>query len=252
MEILTTLFLFLIGLVFGSFFNVLIWRLGSEEENKPAWYSGRSICPNCRKQIDWYDNIPVISFLMLSGNCRNCKRKISVRYPIVELSTAFITCFVFYYSPTLFLFYLPIVYSFIVIFWTDLFYEIIPDEMVILGIISTSVLILTSSSLSTFKENVLIGAFFALTLFLIVLATKFKGMGIGDIKLAFMIGLFLGWPLSGVAFWMAFVVGGIASVILLGLNKVRFFGTIALGPFLIIGTTISALWGKILIGYLGF
>jgi prepilin signal peptidase PulO-like enzyme (type II secretory pathway) len=81
----------IIGLIFGSFLNCLVWRLHKEES---IW--GRSYCPKCGKQISWYDNIPVLSFVLLKGKCRKCKQKISWQYPVVELITALLFTFSFY------------------------------------------------------------------------------------------------------------------------------------------------------------
>lgn len=257
MEIVFWLMTFLFGLIFGSFFNVLIYRLNSEEKGVPKFWQGRSICPKCRKPIAWYDNVPLLSFILLSGRCRNCKKGISLQYPVVELLTGLVTVAVVYFSlpdsPTYQLtltgfYYLGISYIFLVIFFSDLIYGLIPDELVLIGITLAG---LFQSVQATLRINLVVGAGAALTFFLIVLVTKFRGMGFGDVKLAFLLGFILGWPAAIVGFWIAFVLGGICAVALVVLKQVRFSATIALGPFLIIGATVAALWSNQLLQVLG-
>lgn len=218
------------GLVIGSFLNVLIYRLNAEKA--PQWWQGRSVCPQCKKPIAWFDNIPLLSFVALGGRCRRCRTRISWQYPLVELVTA-ISFGLIGPSPLL----LILAAVFIVIFFSDWIYGLIPDEMIIVGSVATIFL----------GPNLLVGIFSALGLFSIVLATKFRGMGLGDVKLAFLMGLNLGWPKILVAFWAAFVLGGLAALMLLLLKKVRLSDRMAFGPYLVLGTIFSALWtGEIL------
>jgi prepilin signal peptidase PulO-like enzyme (type II secretory pathway) len=241
--------------------------LNSEEKWVPKFWEGRSICPRCKKQIAWFDNIPLLSFILLNGKCRKCKKTISWQYPVVELTTGIITALIGWFflsqSPTFENglqilnassfwqagFYLLVAYVFIIIFFSDLIYGLIPDEAVIFGI---GVTVVFEVWQGVIKENLLVGAAAALFFFVIVLATKFRGMGFGDVKLAFLIGLALGWPAAAVGFWISFVLGGVFAVLLLALKRVRFSATIALGPFLVIGATISALWSTKLLQLFGF
>lgn len=257
MEAFFWVMIFLFGLIFGSFFNVLIFRLNSEEKGVPRFWQGRSFCPKCRKMIAWYDNIPLVSFVLLSGKCRSCKKKISYQYPVVEFLTALITVVVVYFSfphspifqPTLTgFYYLGISYIFLIIFFSDLIYGLIPDELVLIGIVLTG---LFQATQVTLRTNLLVGAGAALAFFLIVLITRFRGMGFGDVKLAFLLGFILGFPTAIVGFWVAFVFGGTCAVALVVLKQVRFSATIALGPFLIIGATVAALWSNQLLHLLG-
>jgi prepilin signal peptidase PulO-like enzyme (type II secretory pathway) len=266
MEIIFVGLIFIFGLIFGSFFNVLIFRLNSEEKWVPKFWEGRSVCPKCKKQIAWFDNIPLLSFLLLNGRCRNCKKLISWQYPIVELTTGVITAvigwFFMSHSPILeialpllslslfwqTIFYLLIAYVSIIIFFSDLIYGLIPDEAVLFGI---GVTVVFETWQGLVKENLLVGATAALFFFIVVLVTKFRGMGFGDVKLAFLIGLVLGWPAAVVGFWISFVLGGVFALLLLALKRVRFSATIALGPFLVTGAVISALWSTKLLQSLG-
>lgn len=238
-------FLFLFGLIIGSFLNVLIWRMSSE--NAPRFWEGRSICPKCKHKLSWKDNIPLLSFVLLSGKCRYCKKKISIRYPIVELVTGVITVLTVSNLNNLSILsiisYLIIFYSFIVIFFADLEFQIIPDEMLIL-------IVVFGAALGFGGANVWVGVTAALGFFLVVAATKFRGMGLGDVKLAFVMGFLLGWPAILVAVWWSFVVGGLYAVGLLILHRKKIHDTMALGPFLVLGTLIAALWSKQILGIL--
>lgn len=250
--------LFLIGLVFGSFLNVLIWRL--DDEKAPKFWQGRSLCPKCKHSLAWYDNIPLVSYLLLGGKCRHCKKKISLQYPIVELTTAVSTVIVGLLTLNNFSFFeflgiLIITYAFIVIFFADWIYGLIPDEMEIVIVILTALLIVstTETSLIATKmgQNFLVGVVSLLAFFLVVVATKFRGMGLGDVKLAFVIGFLLGWRGALVSFWMCFILGGLFAISLLVLKRRKFRDTIALGPFMVIGTLIAVLWENQILRLIG-
>lgn len=237
-----TVVLFLVGLVIGSFLNVLIYRLNTTNR-VPKFWQGRSICPNCKHELAWIDNIPLVSYVLLHGQCRYCHQAINWHYPVVELTTVVATVFVFNFSPA----FLPVAYVFIVIFFSDLIYGLIPDEMIVLGSLIAAVV--NADDLASY---LLSGATFGLGFLLIVILTKFRGMGLGDVKLAFMMGVLLGWPKMLIAIWLAFILGGIFTILLLFLKKVRFSDTIALGPFLVLGVAISALWSSRLLRFFGF
>lgn len=222
----------LIGLCFGSFLNVLIYRLNNPKA--PKFWQGRSICPKCKNVLKIFDNIPLLSFVFLRGKCRFCHQKISWQYPIVELFTGIITFLLF---PNIYL--LLIAYCFIVIFFSDLIYGLIPDEMIILGIILTVIL--------SGAKDLIVGFLTALPFFIF---SKFKLMGEGDIGLAFLTGLILGWPKIIIALWSAFILGGATAIILLLLRKTKLSATIPLGPFLILGTLIAALWSEKIVAIL--
>lgn len=214
----------LIGLCFGSFFNVLIWRLNNE--NVPKFWQGRSLCPKCRHTLSWADNIPLLSFIFLRGCCRYCKKSISWQYPAVELLTMLVFILTGF-NPVILL----LECVFIVIFFSDLIYGFIPDEMIVVGIFLTVIL--------AGVQNLLIGLFTALPFFVFA---KYKLMGQGDIGLAFLMGLILGWPKIGVAIWSGFIVGGVTALVLVLLKKTKISATIPLGPFLILGILIAVLW----------
>jgi len=218
-----------LGSVIGSFLNVVIYRL----PRGLGFVKGRSSCPKCKVKIKWFDNVPLISFLILKGHCRFCGKPISWRYPLIELITAILFCLI-YLSHLGFLNYL-LVCGLVVVFFIDLEHQIIPDEIVI----PFSVLFLI------FRFNNLLSALGSfLFLLLLYLGTKGKGMGFGDVKLAFLMGLVLGFPKVVIAFYLVFLTGAFTGIILVLLGRAKFKQKIAFGPFLVFGTIISLLWGE--------
>ena len=227
-----------LGLVIGSFLNVVVYRL----PRGLGFVRGRSFCPKCKHKINWFDNVPVISFLILKGHCRFCGKRISWQYPLVELLTGVL----FYLSYLSHLSFLSCLFicGLIVIFFVDLEHQIIPDEIVIpLSILFLVYFLMTNPQLLI--TNYLITALISfLFLYFIFLLTKGKGMGFGDVKLAFLMGLVLGFPKIVVAFYLAFLTGAFVGVILILLSRAKLKQKIAFGPFLVFGTIFSLLWGE--------
>jgi len=227
-----------LGLVIGSFLNVVIYRL----PRGLGFVRGRSFCPKCKHKVNWFDNVPVISFLILKGHCRFCGKRISWQYPLVELLTGVL----FYLSYLSHLSFLSCLFicGLIVIFFVDLEHQIIPDEIVIpLSILFLVYFLMTNPQLLI--TNYLITALISfLFLYFIFLLTKGKGMGFGDVKLAFLMGLVLGFPKIVVAFYLAFLTGAFVGVILILLSRAKLKQKIAFGPFLVFGTIFSLLWGE--------
>lgn len=229
--------LFLIGLAVGSFLNCLIYRL-----NKGfSPIGGRSFCPKCNHTLSWRDNIPLLSFILLSGRCRHCHSPISWQYPLVELGTGILTISIFNFQFSIF--NLLITYALIVIFVSDLRYGTIPDKIVYPTIalaILYSLFFIQYSIFNYFLSGLGAAGFFLA----LVAITRGKGMGIGDVKLAALMGLVLGWPKILVALYLAFLTGAIVGVILILLGKKRFGEHIPFGPFLTAATWIGLLWGS--------
>ncbi len=262
---LITTLLFFFGASIGSFLNVLIYRSANEED----WKKGRSRCDHCKKKIAWYDNVPLFSFLILRGKCRSCKKSIAISHFVVELLTG--ALFVWWYwfgffffrlsqEPFIFLqpiFWLCVGILLLVIFIADWRYYIIPDGAVI-GLLSAAVLYrlaLVSSGVMRW-EDFFAAAVTALaaTLFFLGLwiYTKGAGMGFGDVKLIGPLCLLMGWPRALSGLFLAFFIGALVGLLLIGLGRKKLKQPIPFGPFLILGTVISLMWGDALIAwYLG-
>lgn len=239
------LFLFVIGICIGSFLNVLIDRLSLGES--PV--KGRSYADCCKKTLKWHDLIPIFSFLFLQGKCGYCHKKLSFYYPIVEGVTGivFVICFLLVQNLPQLLFYLLISCFFIVIFFSDVKYGIILDAILFPAVIITFVYHLLSTPL--FLVPYLLSGVGACLFFLFIfLVTKGKGMGFGDVKLAFFLGLFLGFPKIIVALYVAFLTGAFVSIILIACGKKKMSrGTIPFGPFLIFGAIIAIFYSDTLL-----
>lgn len=235
---------FIIGSVLGSFLNVVIDRLSTGR----GIVGGRSYCEHCKRILSPQDLIPIVSYLILGGKCRFCKKKIPRRLIIVEVLTGItftlVATLFMAQTITMFsaLFLAVILWSLIGIFFADIEYGIIPDLLVIVSTIA-SIFYLYEKHVPL--TNHLYAGIGALLFFLILFAiTKGRGMGFGDVKFSFVLGFLLGFPSVIVALYMAFLTGALVSIILVVWRKLHFFGsTIPFGPFLVISVVISLFWG---------
>ncbi len=236
---------FAFGATLGSFLNVLIDRLST---GRP-FTRGRSYCEKCKKTLEFYDLIPLVSYILLRGKCRHCHAKIPIRLFFVELLSGLLFALLYTYllmqnmSLVVLPFLFAVLWSYLGIFFADLQYGIIPDLLVGVSIIASVLLVIISGQPLTTHLLSAFGAFlFFVFLFLL---TRGKGMGLGDVKLSFSMGLFLGFPLIVVALYAAFLTGASVAIILVIWRKIRFFGsTIPFGPFLIGGTFVSTFFGN--------
>jgi len=234
MEILQIVFLFTVGVCFGSFVNCVVYRLN----HNLSPLRGRSICPKCKHQLAWSDNIPLLSFALLKGKCRYCHSPISWQYPIVELTAGTLALLIFNLQFPIYklIFNLLIMYCLLAIFVSDLRYMTIPDKVVYPAIFLSLLYSLFFIRDSVFLISGLGTAGF---FYFLVLVTKGRGMGLGDVKLAGLMGLILGWPKIAVALFLAFLTGAVVGVILILLGKKRFGEHIPFGPFLAGSTLIT-------------
>lgn len=246
--ILLPIFIFILGLIIGSFLNVVILRMNTGR----SVAKGRSKCARCSTTLSWYELIPVFSFLGLRGKCKTCQQPISFQYPLVELITA-ITFMILYtvsvtsYGLSLlalitFVFSAVVAATLIVIFVYDIRHTIIPDHAVYLfiGLSLLSVLwqALTIPDFAVFSA-LFSGVFVALPFFLLWALSKGKFMGFGDVKLALGMGWLLGLVGGYSAVLFSFWIGGLVGVLLMGLSrKYSMRSQIPFAPFLIIGTFI--------------
>lgn len=235
-----------LGMLIGSFINCLAWRLYKEET-----ILGRSYCPKCLNQIKWFDNIPLLSFLILKGKCRSCSKKISWQYPLVELITGllFYTAFLFFGPSPLFLVKSFLIISILIlVFIFDFRWYLIPVSILIGG--SLLVIILGLISHLAILGYYFFGAVVTMALAVVFfgaqyLITKGKGLGEGDIWL----GAFLGAAFANVlelavAILSAYFIGAITAVILLLTGNKKWGSKLPLGVFLSLGGAISLFWGQ--------
>lgn len=236
---------FLFGLAIGSFLNVLIWRLPREESI--VWPGSR--CPKCHAPIHWYDNIPLLSFLVLGGRCRACGERISWRYPLIELiSGLFLAAYILHFGVGKGLVFYVFTAAFLVITFIDLDFKIIPDVISLPGIplaLLANMFVLNPPWLNGLIDGgigiLLGGGILAAVLIGYYLLTRREGMGWGDPKLMAVIGALCGW--KGVVFTMlvSSFTGTLVGVIYVAASgKDRRF-PIPFGPFLSLGA-VSYIW----------
>ncbi|MFH1701465.1 MAG: A24 family peptidase [Candidatus Zixiibacteriota bacterium] len=250
-QLLIYLLLALTGLSIGSFTNVLIYRL---PRKMPLVFS-RSICPNCRMPIPFYCNIPVLSYILLLGRCKICRHPISPRYPLVEILNAAAYILLYYlngWSPQL-----PIhcflASSLIVIFFIDLEFQIIPDAITIPGMIIGLASAVFVSNLGILNSIIgfLVGGLSLLAIaYLGEWLFKKEAMGGGDIKMAAMLGAFVGWQKVILIFFGGAVIGMLVSIVwMLISRKIRHERVIPFGPFLALAAFIIIIYGEQILEY---
>jgi leader peptidase (prepilin peptidase)/N-methyltransferase len=252
---------FLAGLVFGSFFNVAIYRWPQEDRKEREWIMTPSHCPKCGAQIRWYHNIPLFSYIALGGKCNDCKSPISWRYPAVELGTALLWLASVWLTVTYglagveaadiswvhLLFVILFVSMFYLTIIIDAMTQIIPDEISIALFIGawSFLFACAGATLSPGWQSSLIGMFALAALFFIF--AWFGGMGMGDVKLAAGLGALFGWQLTVVSAAVAIFSGGIIAIILIvvlkALGKYRRGIPIPFGPYLALGALVTLFWG---------
>jgi leader peptidase (prepilin peptidase)/N-methyltransferase len=253
METMTLGFVCAFGAIIGSFLNVCIARL-------PA---GRSIvrppshCPRCQNLIAWYDNVPILSYLVLAGHCRTCRVRISARYPAVEVLTGALAVAVFLrLGPTLaFAGYFALAAALVVITFIDLDHQLIPDVISLPGIVVGLAFSLVSPLVTPLDAALGVLAGGGTLLAVAWLYKTFRGqegMGGGDVKLLAMIGAFLGWQSIFVTLFVGSVIGSIIGVALMLYQRADTKLAIPFGPFLAGGALVYLFWGdRILAFYFG-
>lgn len=242
---MTYLFLFILGTAFGSFFNVLIDRLPNEES-----IMGRSHCDHCRHKLGPFDLIPVVSYLVLRGKCEYCGKKISFVNTLVEILTGVLFVVTWIALPTvgmvhelslqiLFfqkILYLGIISCLIVVFFADAKYRIIPDSIQVVFFLLSLLLTFSLGFTSKILLDRVIASFgVMLPILFLFLVTKGRGMGFGDVKFAFSMGLLLGLRNGFIALYLAFIFGALFGLVTIMFGKNSLKSKIAFGPFLVLG-----------------
>ena len=238
------------GALVGSFLNVCICRL--PEEESIIWPG--SHCPHCKKPIRFYDNLPLISYFLLRGKCRYCKKTISLQYPLIEGITALSSLFLFMkFGPSLsYLFYFAFVAALTVMTVIDLYHHIIPDVISLPGIgvgLLASLLIPQLTFRNSLIGILLGGGSLFLVATLYQWLFKREGMGGGDVKLLAMIGAFLGWKAVLLTILLSSLIGSITGILIMVMKGKDFKYAIPFGPFLSLGAVIALFYQNELISW---
>ena len=282
MEIIYYIFVFIAGLFFGSFLNLVADRVVKGE----SILFGRSHCDHCKRNLNVRDLIPLLSFALAKGKCRYCSTKLAWTYPFSEVLTGLAFVGVAYFTGVfdsditsrlaVFGFLLVMAGFYIILFMTDLKYRLIPDKIVIPAMVFVIVFnvvylgwTLASSYmqlknddfgkylleagfwhlqlyqiLKMFVVNMISAVGIGLFFWFLVFITKGRGMGGGDIKLGFLIGLVNGFPQNILAIFLGFIFGALFSMAMIVLRRKTVKDTIAFGPFLILGSVVALVFGE--------
>lgn len=260
--ILILIFIFILGTIAGSFINCLVWRIKQEES-----ILGRSYCPKCKHTLGFFDLFPIFSFAFLKGRCRYCKEKISWQYPVVEILTGLAFVFVYHYTgfdlltfnfqnikfyELIFRWLLSMLL--LVAFIYDLKYFIIPDGVTFSAIALTLLWIIVGFFTGYYTEMQVLSFLFtglasALFLFCLWFFSQGRAMGFGDVKLAFLLGLFLGYPVIIPTLFVSFFIGALMGITLIFLRKKKMKSEVPFGPFLVIGAFTGLAWGQDMINW---
>jgi len=264
-----------LGLIFGSFVNALVWRLYEQEKladkkgektaerrRELSITKGRSMCPNCGHELAAKDLVPVVSWVMLGGKCRYCRKPISWQYPVVELLTGmlFVVSYLAwplgFYHVGLFQFALWLVFlvGFVALAVYDLRWFLLPDRIVlpltILGLVQVAVTALWLRSFTLFWQPIVAAGIIFGLFWLLFQVSKGAWIGGGDVKLAVLLGLLVGTPLRAfLVIFFASLLGTLVSVPLIARGKQGLQLRIPFGPYLLLATILVVLYGTPIVGW---
>jgi leader peptidase (prepilin peptidase)/N-methyltransferase len=241
--------LVLLGLAVGSFLNVCIHRLPlGQSLNSPP-----SRCPNCDYRLRWFDNIPVVSYVMLGGRCRKCRTRISIRYPIVELVTMglFLLHGAVFGWTALLIPRLVFACAMVVLFAIDLEHQLLPNVITLPGIV---IGLIASAVLPPGLVDAVIGVLIGGGVLWLIGEAYFRfsgheGMGGGDVKMLAMIGAFLGWKLVLVTLVFSSVAGSIIGLLVIAARKGGMKYALPYGTFLALGALVASLAGEAIVNW---
>ena len=241
---MTTVVLFTVGVAVGSFLNVVIYRMprGRSIVRPP------SACPSCAARIRPWDNVPVLSYILLRGRCRACGERIPFRYPAVEILSGLIpvVLYLVFGSGKQFFVYWPLAYALLVITFIDLDLKIIPDKITLPGI-AVGLVVAPLLKLTTLPESLLGAVVGGGALYVIgilgAVAFKKESMGGGDVKLAAMLGAFLGWKAVVILLFAAFLMGAVAGIAVMARKGRDWDHIVPFGPFIAAGAFLTMVWG---------
>ncbi|RDW21790.1 prepilin peptidase [Oceanobacillus chungangensis] len=245
MQLLFTLFFFLFGITFGSFYNVVGLR---SPKNEP-FVNDRSYCPSCKHQLSWYELIPVFSFLLQTGKCRHCKTKISFTYPSIELLTGFLFAFSFWkigfdweLITALFL-----VSMLMIILVSDITYMVIQNK-ILLFFLPLITVMRVIQPLDPWWSPIVGAIVIAVILAIIILVSR-GGMGAGDMKLFAVLGIVLGVEKVLLAFFLSCLLGAIIGMLLILFKVIKRKQPVPFGPYIVLAALIAYFYGEMLIDW---
>lgn len=265
-ELITSLFIFFLGTIAGSFLTSVTYRI----PKNISFIRGRSYCPKCKKTISWYDNIPLLSYFILNGKCRHCGKKISGRYPVIEFFTGLTFLSLWYFlsvcgkfsGSSLFVcgfekdlgllafpFLLILAVFLISLFIIDFENQVLPDELTMFVFVY-GLLYLVLVKPDSLYVNFLTGLLASLFFLALNLITKGRGMGLGDVKLVLAGGLVLGKIVTLDWILLSFILGGVVSSFLLFGKRVKMKDRIAFGPILIVSFLVEVIFGPVIFSLL--
>lgn len=267
--------LFVFGLIIGSFLNVLAVRYDPDHFLfAHGVIGGRSHCPHCKKQLRWFELIPLFSYLVQGGRCRSCRTSLSLQYPVVEIACGLVLAFVpaHFANPLLpsaighwlSVLWVLVFFALFLMSLIDIRHYIIPDELNIgLAVLGVAIAFITPADLATgggsfmgpysmlfgtlqsqlANRAVAVGA--ACLLFGgLIIVTRGRGMGMGDWKLAMGLAIIFGWPDCILVFALAFIIGALSSVVFVLDRKKTLKSFLPFGPFLASAAVIVFFFGK--------
>ena len=239
---MNVILLFLIGLICGSFLNVVAVRRINEE----SFIHGRSKCPGCRTTISWYDNIPLLSFIFLKGHCRHCNQQISLQYPFIELFSAVLTIALYDHQPNLPLFICLLIIGYLLIIISSIDWlskNIYIDHLALLLVAVTIFLTLSNRlSVEILFGAAIFGGFFLLLRIIGSYIYKREAVGMGDIQIGVILGMPLIWQDIVLALYITFISASFIGLYLL-YQKQEKDRELPLIPFITLGFMIALLYG---------
>lgn len=255
-----TIIFFGLGLIIGSFLNVVVYRFNTQKS-----LGGRSACMSCRNQLSWYELLPVVSYVFLKGRCKSCQSKISAQYPAVELASGIIFATLFWKFQGLFFAdtvsftityaYYTLMFSLLLVIAVyDVKHKIIPDMLaLVFGVLAfTGIFLFDASGFNVHLSATLeyfSGLFLALPFALIWLVSRGAWMGLGDAKLIIGMGYLVGFSMALSGIVLAFWSGAVIGIILIALSRKGMKSEVPFAPFLVLGVFISFICSVQLFSY---
>ncbi|MFD1851891.1 prepilin peptidase [Oceanobacillus bengalensis] len=245
MEIFFIIFFFIVGIVFGSFYNVV----GLRSPKNETFVNDRSYCPNCKHQLAWYELIPVLSFVIQGGKCRHCKAKISYIYPMVEVFTGILFAFSYVKigMEVELITALLLVSMLMIIFVSDITYMLIQNK-ILLFFLPFFIIMRILNPLEPWWSPIL-GAVVGIGIIALIIIVSRGGMGAGDMKLFGVLGIVLGTEKVLLAFFLSCLVGAIIGMLLMAFKVIGRKQPVPFGPYIIFAALITYFYGENLIDW---